>query len=114
MNLLMIYKALLTIAPYVRPAMHYAQSILPEKGQGAVRLVIAKAHLGQIFADLQIAEAKFEDVWPKLEADIARAVPILQGLGILKNTDVLDATLKTVDVVASDVKQLATAAGAKP
>jgi hypothetical protein len=111
MNLLLIYKALVTLAPIARVGIEYAQALIPEKGQGMVRKAIVKAHLGQAFDDMKIAAIKFEDVWPKLERDIDEAVPVLKSLGILTNTAGIDAALKTLDKVAGEVAAI-TGAGA--
>ena len=79
-----ILKLLVELLPTIVSIIKQIEAALPESGQGATKLAMARDMIEGAYKQISDFTIKFDEVWPTIESVIAKLVAAYNALGLFK------------------------------
>ena len=84
MQYLTMIKIVLSLLPAIIEAVKAIEAAFPASGQGSLKLDLIRATIQQAYDAGTGAVAKFDEIWPTLQATIANVVAFMNNTGLFK------------------------------
>jgi hypothetical protein len=77
-----IVKAAAEILPVVASLVQAVEAVMPQSGQGSVKLAAVRVMLQNAYNQVEHASAAFDQVWPLVQPAIAAMVTVYNATGL--------------------------------
>lgn len=114
-NFLLVIQLLTTLMPFIHQTILSLESLIPQSGQGQLKLATAKSYIQTAFIAVGTTALKFEHVWPMVQVIINTTVSALNAARIVSakvvaNVGKIEEKVGTVaNAVVQPIAALATA-----
>jgi hypothetical protein len=82
---LLIIQILTALMPFIHQVIVSLEALIPQSGQGALKLATTKAYIQTVFAGMGNLGVKFEQIWPLAQVMINATVGAMNAAGVVSN-----------------------------